>query len=317
MVENNGLPNNSGGETVLDRDAMIERVWKIALVGILFFLLFHTELLAFVKRWQEPEDMHGFLIPLFSLYFLYLARDRLNKTLGKPSYLGLVLMLLSVLGYLFFFFKGFSYPRELMMLVMLGGVVLFLGGWPIVKLVWLPVVFLLFAIPIPGTIHTAISTPMREIASFITALILNVLPQVDAEAANVVIFGTYKGKAFNSLNVADACSGMRLLQAFVALGVAMAYLEYRSPVHRIILLFSTIPIAIICNIVRVFLTGVIHIYIGEEYATGTLHTLLGMVMLLLAFGLYGLLAWVMETLFIEDETDEQHILVVQHEGENT
>ena len=123
--------------------------------------------------------------------------------------------------------------------------------------------------------------------------------------------------AFNSLNVADACSGMRLLQAFVALGVAMAYLEYRPPVHRIILLFSTIPIAIICNIVRVLLTAVIHIYIGEQYAQGTLHTLLGLVMLLLAFGLYGLLAWLMEAMFIEDETDEHHILVVQREGENS
>ncbi|MCP4711023.1 MAG: exosortase/archaeosortase family protein, partial [Planctomycetes bacterium] len=168
-----------------------------------------------------------------------------------------------------------------------------------------------------STIHTKISTPMREIASFITALILNVLPQIDAESANVVIFGTYQGKPFNSLNVADACSGMRLLRAFVALGVAMAYLEYRPLHHRIVLLLSTVPIAILCNIIRVLLTGIIHIYIGEEYATGTLHTLLGMVMLLLAFGLYGLLAWMMEAMFIEDDTSVQHILVVQSEGENS
>jgi len=296
---------------------MIDRVWKIAIVGILFLLLFREETRHMVYRWQDPQEMHGFLIPLFSLYFIYLERENLKATVGQPSYLGLVLMLLSVLGYLFFFFKGFSYPREVMMLVMLGGVVWFLGGGPIVKLVWLPVVFLLFAIPLPGTVHTTISTPMREIASFIAALILNVLPGIEAKAANVVIYGTYHGAAFNSLNVADACSGMRLLQAFVALGVAMAYLEHRPLLHRIILLLSTIPIAIICNIVRVLLTGVIHVYIGEEYATGTLHTLLGMAMLLLAFGLYGLLAWLMEALFIEEETDEQHILVVRRAEENS
>ncbi|MCP4710714.1 MAG: exosortase/archaeosortase family protein, partial [Planctomycetes bacterium] len=203
------------------------------------------------------------------------------------------------------------------LLVMLGGVALFFGGWPIVKLIWLPVVYLIFAIPFPDTIHTKISTPMREIASLVTALILNVLPHVDAQSANVVIYGTYKGDEFNPLNVADACSGMRLLRAFVALGVAMAYLEYRPLVHRIILLLSTIPIAIICNIVRVFLTGVIYIYVREDLATGTPHTLLGIAMLLLAFGLYGLLAWVMESLFIDDEANEQHILMVQREGENS
>ncbi|MCP4710463.1 MAG: exosortase/archaeosortase family protein [Planctomycetes bacterium] len=274
-------------------------------------MLFRVEITELVSGWQNPKEMHGFLIPLFSLYFLYLERGRLKRTLGKPSYLGLVLMLLSIFGYLFFFFIRFEYPQDLMMLVMLGGLVLFLGGWPIVKLVWLPVAFLFFAIPISFTINEAISFPLRKIASIISALILNVMPNINADSVGYTIKGTYNNVPFTNLDVAEACSGMRLLQAFVALGVAMAYLEYRPLVHRIILLISTIPIAIFCNVIRVLLTGVIHIYVGEKYATGTLHTLLGMMMLLLAFSLYGLLAWVMEAMYIDDEDDDQDILVVQ------
>ena len=63
--------------------------------------------------------------------------------------------------------------------------------------------------------------------------------------------------------------------------------------------------------VRVFLTGIIRIYLGEEYIVGTLHTMLGMSMLLLAFGLYGLLAWIMNRIYVDEEEDKSEILVVK------
>ena len=149
-------------------------------------------------------------------------------------------------------------------------------------------------------------------ASIVASVVLNVLPNVTCEAQGVVIYGRYGGEEFN-LNVAEACSGMRLLLAFMALGVAMAYLDYRPMVHRLILMCSTIPIAIFCNIVRVLITGLISVYLGTEYATGLLHTILGMLMLVLAFGLYGLLAWIMNHLFVEE--DEGQILVTRRGGE--
>jgi len=123
----------------------------------------------------------------------------------------------------------------------------------------------------------------------------------------VVIHGSYQDVPFN-LNVAEACSGMRLLMAFLALGVAMAYLEYRPVVHRLVLVGSTIPIAIFCNMLRVLITGLIHIFVGPQYASCTMHTLLGLLILLVAFGLYGLLAWIMNRLYVEES--EGDILVV-------
>ena len=293
-----------------EKELLIDRLWKAGVIGILFILLFREELLRLVNQWRSPREMHGFLIPLFSLYFLYQERERLGRARGVCSFWGGVLILLSLGGYLFFFFTGFSYPRTVMMIGVLGGVVLLLGGWPIVRLTWLPIVFLLFAIPLPAFIHTKIATPMRKLASMVAAVILNTFPDLQAEAAGVVIYLTHKGVKLEPLNVADACSGMRLLRAFVALGVAMAYLEYRPIVHRVILLCSTIPIAILCNMVRVLLTGLIHVYIGREYTTGTPHTILGMSMLILAFGLYGLLAWIMNRIYLEEEEDKGDILVV-------
>ena len=117
----------------------------------------------------------------------------------------------------------------------------------------------------------------------------------------MVIDVAYKGVRIEPpMDVADACSGMRLLLAFLALGVAMAYLHYRPFWQRIVLLLSTIPIAILCNIIRVTITGFIYVLISPKYAQGIYHDMLGMAMLPLAFGLYGLLAWFMSSLFVED-----------------
>jgi exosortase len=124
---------------------------------------------------------------------------------------------------------------------------------------------------------------------------------MQATASGVVIDVIYKGQRLEPpLNVAEACSGMRLLMAFLALGVAMAYLHYRPAWQRIVLLASTIPIAIFCNIVRVTVTGFIHIFVHPKYAQGIYHDILGLAMLPLAFGLYGFLVWFMSSLFIEE-----------------
>ena len=102
---------------------------------------------------------------------------------------------------------------------------------------------------------------------------------------------------------------MRLLMAFVALGVAMAYLHERPIWQRLVLLASTIPIAILCNVVRVTITGLIYILWDPRYAQGMYHDVLGLLMLPLAFGLYGLMAWFMGNLFVEEETIQPDIVV--------
>ena len=102
------------------------------------------------------------------------------------------------------------------------------------------------------------------------------------------------------MGVAQACSGMRLLMAFCALGVAMAYLSDRPWWHRLIMVAACVPIAIFCNMLRVTITGLIHIHWSPEYAQGTAHTILGLVMLFVAFGLFSGILYILNNLFVED-----------------
>jgi len=157
---------------------------------------------------------------------------------------------------------------------------------------------------------------MRQLAAVVASVLLNMVKGLEATAHGVVIDVIYKGKPLEpALDVAEACSGMRLLMAFVALGVAMAYLHYRPVWQRIILLAATIPIAIFCNIVRVTVTGFIYIFGAPKYAQGIYHDLLGLAMLPLAFALYGFLAWFMSGLFVEETTappSEQIVISRRH-----
>ena len=276
---------------------------RIAIIGVLIYLLFHNEIGGIVNRWfNDASWSHGILIPLFSLYFLNLSKQEILNTHPKPNYIGLIFLIFMLLFYVFNVVSpsGYGYFRQLSVVGVMLSVVFFLGGLGLLKYTWLPVSYLVFAIPLPDYVIKPITIPMRIWAATAATAILNLVPKLEAIANGVVINIVYKGQVLEpALDVAEACSGIRLLTTFLALGVAMAYLHYRPIWQRLVLLASTIPIAIICNIIRVTITGLIHVLIDPQYAQGIYHDLLGMAMLPLAFGLYGLLAWFMSNLFVE------------------
>jgi len=282
----------------------VHKYIKILIIGVVFYYLFRSEIYSIVHRWvRDPSWSHGFLIPFFSLYFINQRKSEILRLQTKPNYLGLLFLICGLVFHPLNIASpsGYAYLQPIGMIAILGAVVLFLGGWRLVKYTWLPIAFLVFAVPLPHRYYFAFTMPMRLFATRVTTALLNLVSGLEATAHGVVIDVIYKGQRLEpSLDVAEACSGMRLLMAFLALGVAMAYLHYRPIWQRLVLLASTIPIAIFCNIVRVTATGFIYILIHPKYAQGIYHDFLGMAMLPLAFALYGFLAWFMSNLFVEE-----------------
>lgn len=287
---------------------------QIVIIGLLFYGFFYEEIHGLVRRWMDPAWSHGFLIPLFSLYLLYHRKDDILPLNAKPSYFwglgGLIVFLtLYVLNIVQF---KFGYGRPILMLAALGAVVLFLGGWAIFKHAWLPVFFLYFAIPLPDELYRRLTMPLRLWAAQVSTVILNLIPKLEATCQGVTIDVIYGGQRLEpSLDVADACSGMRLLWAFLALGVLMAYLHKRPAWQRAVLLMSTIPISILCNIIRVTVTGLIYILGDPQYAQGVYHHMLGNLMIFVAFLFYSILAWLMSNLFVEEETVREVVITRQ------
>ena len=297
------------------RELGLHNCTKIAIIGTLFCFVFRNEIGTIVHAWlTDASWSHGFLIPLFSLYFINQHRAEILNLQAKPNYLGLFFLVWWIVFYFFNIVSpsGYAYFRPLSVIAALGAVVLLLGGWSLLKHTWLPIVFLIFAVPLPQRYYVGLTMPMRFLAAKVATALLNLVSGIEASVSGVLIDIIYKGQRLEPpLNVAEACSGMRLLMAFLALGVAMAYLHYRPVWQRVILLGSTIPIAILCNIVRVTVTGFIYVLISPEYTQGIYHDLLGIGMLPLAFAFYGFLSWFMSSLFVEEAETEALDVVVR------
>jgi len=263
-----------------------------------------------VYRWMHSGTWsYGWLVPLFSVYFLSTQRQRLAVTVRRPSYAGLLLLLVSLACYLLtLWVYRYGYPRNLTLLGVVAGLTLFLCGWRALRIVWFPIFFLVFAIPLPQSIYVILTMPLQKLAAHSAASVLAAMPDVQTEVSGVMIDYFY-GNVAGHLNVEEACSGMRSMMAIVTLGVAMAYLGDRPAWHRVVLVLTCVPIAIFCNIIRVTTTGVLHVFedspVGRalrfEWWTGaTPHALLGLATFALALVLFGLVGWVLSNLYVED-----------------
>lgn len=273
------------------------------IVALLTFIFWDPVRHTLIGRWiADGNWSHGWLIPIFSVYFLYTRREDLLKAVPNPTMWGVPILLGAFVG---FFYSAWwvrmAYPQALMIVPVLVGLVLLLGGWNVFRVVWFPVLFLTLAIPLPHRKYFELTTPLRILASQASAAILPFLiPGLHTDAQAVVIDYMLPGQPAGQLNVEEACSGMRLLMAFVTLGIAMAYLGDRPIWQRVVLVAACLPIALFCNIVRVTATGYLSITGHRDLAQGTAHQLLGLAMLGLALALFSLLGYVLSNLFVDD-----------------
>lgn len=293
-----------------DRTAQI----KAAIVAAAFVATF-WQLLDFipagglgevVHRWVHESDWsHGPIIPLFSAYLLYLRWDYVRRAPIRGTWVGLVIMLLGLALYQYSLWGlMIGYARPVAMMVCLLGVVVFLCGLPVMRYAWLPWLYLFFAIPIPRRYYFFMTDPLQRLAASAACAILELMPGLDIERMGIMIHPVLNGRPLTPLSVSDACSGMRSTMVLCALGTAVAFMSARPWWQRLLLLASCVPIATFCNAIRVTVTCWLHIYVDPKYAEGTYHTVLGLVVILLATLMFLGLGWLMNNLVVEEREPE-------------
>lgn len=282
---------------------------KAGLIAIAFGAVFYNELLDMQYTWSNSADWsHGPLIPLFSAYLVYTRWDRVRACPIRNGWVGLVLMIASMALYqysIWGFNIGMLRPTSMLMCML--GVVILLCGLPALRWLWAPWLFLIFAVPLPKGIYFALTDPLRQIAALVATNVLNLFPSLDIEQVGSAIYYTY-GTSSGTLNVADACSGMRSAMTLCALGVAIAIIHDRPLWQRVILIASCVPIAVFSNFIRVTTTCLLHIFVDPKYAGGSYHTALGLITLMIAFGIYTGLGWLLNNIFVSEsgEADDEH-----------
>ncbi|MBL4603772.1 MAG: exosortase [Emcibacteraceae bacterium] len=217
-------------------------------------------------RWMTQEEYsHGFLIPAISLWMLYDRRDALAASIGKPMWSGLILILMSAFMLLIGELSAIFILVQTGFILSLLGISLVFGGMALLRLTTLPILFLLFAIPMPYFLDSIMSWRLQLISSELGVFFIRVFGIPVFLEGNVIDLGSYK------LQVVDACSGLRYLYPLTSLGFLIAYL-FKAPLwQRTIVFLSTIPITILMNSFRIGMVGVLVEYWGGGMADGLLH----------------------------------------------
>ena len=288
-----------------DRPAQL----RVAVLGAALVALF-WELLDFIPpnfgqlthAWRfEPDWSHGPLIPLFSAYLVYHRWPQIRRCTVRHAWLGLP-VLLSGLGLYFWALSGvlpFAYAKPASLMVTGLGLVVWLCGVPVLREVWIPWLYLFFAIPIPPRLYFMLTDPLRRMAAIVASTVLSFWPDLHVERVGSNLEYTYRGVS-GMIGVADACSGMRSTVTLCAVGVAVAFMLDRPVWQRVVLVLACVPIATFCNFIRVTTTCWLHVFVDPKYATGTYHTMLGLAIILLAFAIFNGLAHLLNRLVVED-----------------
>ena len=277
-------------------------VWlQISTVAVLFVALHWGiihRMIEVAKR--EPDWSHAFLIPFISLFFVHTRRQPILNTPVQRCWWGFPIFVAAFAAYLLSIFpvkspmfQGYTMIAELF------GIVLFLGGWRIMKIVWFPILYLGFGIEFSTKLWRFIAWKLQMFSARSAVDMMNILG-LDAEVRGATIELWNKYDYLGALNVAEACSGLRMLIAFIALGAAVVYVFDRPWWSRGLLLALTIPIAVTVNALRVTIVGLLHL-VNPELSAGDFHLFIGMLMVIPAMGLFLLIGWILDHLIIHEE----------------
>jgi exosortase B len=242
--------------------------------------------------WQEESGVHGIIVLVTGLWLVWRRETEIAAVHepGKPAVTALLLGLALPLYMAGRAFEFISIEAAALLLAMVAVAYQYLGT-PTLKLLWFPILYLGFVVPLPGWFLDAITLPLKELVSEIVTDSLAAIGYPVGRLGVTLYIGSYQ------LLVEDACAGLNSLVSLSAIGLFYVYLLRGSnPLYSLLLLAMVIPIAIVANCVRVAALVLITYHFGNAMAQGYLHNFAGMVTFVSALLLIFALDWVLTPL---------------------
>lgn len=266
------------------------RTYRFQIIGILSSLavLYSAIVPSMVQWWYQDDNYsHGFIVPLIAGYFLYCRREELLNTTVEPWWPGLLVLLAGLFQLLAGWLAWEYFTMRSSLITVIAGILLFLLGRRPFLILLLPVAYLLFMVPIPYIVYDAFAFPLKMFVTKVSVAFLQSIGVIVMREGNILMFPS------TTLEVADACSGIRSIMSLLALSVAYGFFLRVSPLKRLIIALSAFPIAIVTNALRVIVTGILAQWWGSKAAEGFFHEFAGLavfgVAIVLLVGLGALL----------------------------
>lgn len=254
-----------------------ENRFIVAAYFVVVGLVYHKIVYRMVLDWSRNDDYsHGFLVPLVSAYFFWINREKILSTKVQPSGWGLWVVLAGILQLVLAHLASEHFLMRSSIIVLTGGALIYAVGWNVFKAMRLPIFYLFLMVPIPAIIYDTITMPLKLFVTKVSVGGLQAIGYSVIREGNIILLPNV------TLEVADACSGLRSLMSLIALSTAFAFLSQKITWKRWGLIVSAVPIAIITNVMRVFVTGILAKHYGRVAAEGFFHEFAGMMVFVVA-----------------------------------
>ncbi|ROS06128.1 exosortase D (VPLPA-CTERM-specific) [Sinobacterium caligoides] len=243
----------------------------LAISVSLIIFLFSDSLSMMVQWWERDEYSHGYMIPVISLLLVLQSLPSLSKRSRSSSWAGVVLVVLSVGLWVVAELSSLFIISQYSFLLAIYAVSIAVVGWRGFFVVFIPLIYLVFMIPLPSFLYSNLSQTLQLISSQLGVMVVRAFDISVYLEGNVIDLGVYK------LQVVEACSGLRYLFPLMSFGFLMAAVYKGKLWHKVVIFLSTIPITVLMNSFRIGLIGVTVEYWGIEMAEGVLHDFEGWV----------------------------------------
>jgi exosortase len=245
----------------------------------------------------SPEYSHGLLVPFFALYLLVKRKPAVVSEPKPWPLLGYGVLLLAILMRLAGSATSFLPVEGLSFVLCLAALAMLAGGRAGLGRFWPPVVFLVFMIPLPYEASRLLGAELQKVATAASTFLLQCFGQPAIAEGNRILIRDV------TLNVVEACSGLRMLMTFAAFSVAAVLLMDRHWLVKGLVLGSTVPIALATNILRITATGLAHVWLHDSASKGkvldVIHDFNGWLMMPVGLTFLLLELWLFKHLLIE------------------
>jgi exosortase len=244
---------------------------SIAALGGSFLWLYYPVIVSMVTEWYEnPNHSHGFLVPFISGYFVWTRREKLSSADLRPHWGGVAILSIGLMVYYLGYLAAAHTTMRVSLLMVVAGLIIANLGLNMFRAIIFPFVFLIFMIPVPRYLYDLVAFPLKLFVTKYAVALLNMMGVLVIHEGNIIMLENV------TLQVVDACSGIRSLVSIIVVAVTVAYFTQKSTFKKTALVLSAVPVAVAANILRIVLTGILASVYGSSAAEGFFHEFAGL-----------------------------------------